>query len=62
MNNEPAGEARLRLGDRIWVDLTDPDDVLDFDDQPADNNDRLQRDQVNNIAQHGLPPKVDLNP
>ena len=62
MNSEPAGEARLRLGDRVWVDLTDADDVLDFGNEPADIIDGLQLDQINNIAQNGLPPRVDLNP
>ena len=62
MNSEPAGEARLRRNDRIWVDLTDADDVLDFGNEPADIIDGLQLDQINNIANNGLPPRVDLNP
>ena len=62
MNSEPAREARLRPNDRIWVDLTVADDVLDFGNEPADIIDGLQLDQINNIANNGLPPWVDLNP
>ena len=53
MKSEPAGEARLRPNDRIWVDLTEDADVLDFGDEPADIIDGLQRDQINNIANNG---------
>ena len=62
MNSEPAREARLRPNDRVWVDLTEDDDVLDFGNEPADIIDGLQLDQIIDIANNSLPPRVDLNP
>ena len=48
------GDARLRAGDRIWVDLTLSDDEIENNDNDADNNDG-QRWQC-------LPPQVEVNP
>ena len=62
MNSEPAREARLRPNDRVWVDLTEDDDVLDFGNEPADIIDGLQLDQINDIATNTLTLRVDLNP
>ena len=48
------GDARLRAGDRIWVDLTLSDDEIENNDNAADNNDGQR-------WQH-LPPQVEVNP
>ena len=61
----PNGNARLRPGDRLWVDLTISSDEGDQDDAVGDNNRRriMARAAINNGQQrHDLPPQVDINP
>ena len=61
----PNGNARLRPGDRLWVDLTISSGESDQDDAAGDNNRRriLARAGNNNGQQQlDLPPQVDINP
>ena len=62
----PIGNARLRPGDRLWVDLTLSSEESGHSDDAADQNDRrriLARADNNNAQpQRDIPPQVDINP
>ena len=59
MLQHPNGNARLRPGDRLWVDLTLSSEESDDGNDDADNLNRRQLvAQVANIN----PPRVDINP
>ena len=60
----PNDGARLRPGDRIWIDLITSSEESDDDDNAAGDNARQQpADGADNERrQRGPPPQVDLNP
>ena len=62
----PNHNARLRPGDRLWVDLTLSSEESDHSDDAARNNNRrrlvARADNNNGQQQRGLPPHVDINP
>ena len=62
----PNGNARLRPGDRLWVDLTLPSEESDDGDDAAGDNNRRQLlgrvDNNNGQQQRGPSPRVDINP
>ena len=59
MLQHPNGNARLRPGDRLWVDLTLSSEESDDGNDDADNLNRRQLvAQVANIN----PPRVDIRP
>ena len=60
----PNGSARLRPGDRIWIDLISSSEESDDDDNAAGDNARQQPagGADNERRQRGPPPQVDLNP
>ena len=62
----PNGNARLRPGDRLWVDLTLSSEESDDGDNAAGDNNRQQlvglRDNNIGQKQRGPPPRVDINP
>ena len=53
MSDGLSGDARLRAGDRIWVDLIS-DDEIENDDNANGNREGQRRQR--------LPPQVELNP
>ena len=62
----PNHNARLRPGDRLWVDLTLSSEESDHSDDAARNNKRRRKvaraDNNNGQQQRALPPRVDINP
>ena len=61
----PNHNARLRPGDRLWVDLTLSGEESDHGDDGADNNRQLIAARANNndrLQRNALPPRVDINP
>ena len=62
----PNHNARLRPGDRLWVDLTLSSEESDHSDDGARNNNRrrivARADNNDRQQQHALPPRVDINP
>ena len=62
----PDGNARLRPGDRLWVDLTLSSEESDHSNDAAGHNNRrriaARADNNNGQQQRDLPPQVDINP
>ena len=62
----PNGNARLRPGDRLWVDLTLSSEESGHSDDAAEHNNRrrivARADNNNGQQQRDLPPQVDINP
>ena len=62
----PNGNARLRPGDRLWVDLTLSSEESGHSDDAAEHNDRrrivARADNNNGQQQRDIPPQVDINP
>ena len=62
----PNGNARLRPGDRLWVDLTLSSEESDHNNDAAGHNNRrrimARADNDNRQQQRDLPPQVDINP